>query len=412
MSTKLPARSNACWFAVVPVLAAACLAAGCGGGSHVTTPANPNSPSNPSTPSTPAAFSVSAIVPAAGATQVPLSATIQITFSAAANASTVSTTNIQLTDPKPVAGTVAYNASNNTATFTPSAALVPNSTYTVTVSGVTSANGTAMASAFVSNFATVSQSASGGGGGGSGNGGGSSSPTLQYQATLENDGNFGQISMDTTGKTTVQLTGAVANVKFTVEFCPAFNTGGNGPNCFNVGTVTSDANGSANASMMFPKPGSWSGDFQLTSSYVVAPGTTAGYSTDVEGNDPNQVYMSTLQPINTVNGGTLSTNAPQAQLTSGSVTYSNGSSPKQGSLQFVLTGAPPDTTFTVTENAGGLGGSDSYLLYNSQGQSAFTTDGKGNLTFTVLSDGAFGDTFQVSAQSTYAGYLGGFSVPN
>lgn len=342
-------------------------------------------------------------MPAAGATGVALNTTIQIVFSSAANASTVNAADIKVTDASPVTGTVSYNASSNTATFAPSAALAPNSTYTVTVSGVTSAAGTAMASAFVSNFVTVSQSSSGGGG--------SSSPTVQYQATLENDGNYGQISMDTTGNMTVQLSGAVASVKFTVEFCPAFNSGENGPHCFNVGSVSSDASGNAKTTMMFPQAGSWAGDFQLTSSYVLPSGNMAGYSTDVEGNDPNQAYMSTLEPMNTVNAGAFSTKTPQAQLTSGTVTYANGSSAQQGSLQFVLKGAPADTTFTTTENAEGLGGSESYVLYNSQGQSSFTADSEGNLMFTVLSDGSFGDVFEVSPQSAYAGFLGGFSVP-
>ncbi len=373
--------------------------AGCGSGpAHTTTPASPSGPSSPPASSS-TSFSVASITPASGVTQVALNATIQIAFSAAANASTVNTTDITVSDPKAVAGTVTYNSSNNTATFTPSAALIANSTYTVTVSGVTSSSGTAMASAFVSTFATVSQSSSGGGG--------SSSPTLQYEATLENGGttNYGQISMDTTGKMTVQLTGAVANVQFTVEFCPAYYSGDNQPNCFNVGGITSDANGNASTTMMFPQSGSWAGDFQLTSTYVVAPGTTAGYSTDIVGNDKNQSYMSTLQPINTVNGGILGSKTPQAQLTSGTVTYTNGS------LQFVLNGAPADLTFTSSENGDGLGSSDSYMLYNSQNQSGFTTDSQGNLTFTVLQDGVFGDLFEVSAQSSYDGYLGGFSVP-
>jgi len=83
------------------------LLTGCGSGSNTI----------PVSPASPASFSVTSVKPASGTTQVPTNAAIQITFSSAAEASAVNTTNIQVTDPKAVAGAVAYNASANMATL-------------------------------------------------------------------------------------------------------------------------------------------------------------------------------------------------------------------------------------------------------------------------------------------------------
>jgi hypothetical protein len=231
-------------------------------------------------------------------------------------------------------------------------------------------------------------------------------PAIQYLGTLENGtSNYGLVSVDTAGSTTVQLSGAVANVQFTVEFCPAYNAGSNQPTCLSLGTLTTDDKGDGSATTMFPQAGSWAGDFQLTSSHVVSPGTTAGYSTGVVGNDAAQVYMSALQPMTTVDQGEFnSSGSKQAPLTSGIVTYAGGS------LDFVLAGAPADTAFSSSENALGLGSSDSYMLYNSQNQANFSSDSNGNAVFSVLQDGTFGDLFEVSPSSG-DGYLGGFSVP-
>jgi hypothetical protein len=53
-----------------------------------------------------------------------------------------------------VAGTVAYNSFTQTATFTPSAALAPSTTYTASVSGAQNSSGTAMPAAFIWEFIT------------------------------------------------------------------------------------------------------------------------------------------------------------------------------------------------------------------------------------------------------------------
>ena len=362
------------------------LLTGCGAGSH-TAPAS----SSPT-----AVFSVTSITPASGTTQVLASATIQIAFSSAAAASSVSTTSIQVTDPNPVAGTVSYNATANTATFTPSAALTTSTTFTVTVTGVTSSSGTAMASSFTSTFATVASSGTG------------PSATTQYQVSLlsaNQTTSNGQISIDSNGNVTIQLTGATASTTYTVQFCPAFNggTGGNPPPCFNVGTVASGAAGSGTSTFLFPQSGSWAGDFELNT------GGNADYQTFV-GNTSNaalidsEVYMSTLQPQSTVNG-TGVTGAPsgtpesQATLTSGTITYS------MGSVQFALTGASPNMTYSTNE-------SESQVIYSSgtYALGQFTTDASGNASSTESLGGNYGDIFEANPQNG-TGFIGGFSVP-
>ena len=127
------------------------LLAACGGSSHP-------------------AISVASTVPATGATGVSTTAAIQITFSSAANPNTINSTNIQVTDAaqNPVPGTVTYNSTTNTATFTPTAALAANTTYTLSVTAVAASSGNAMSTPYTATFTTAA----------------SSTPTAQYQTPL------------------------------------------------------------------------------------------------------------------------------------------------------------------------------------------------------------------------------------
>jgi methionine-rich copper-binding protein CopC len=97
--------------------------------------------------------------PTINASNVSLTSTVTATFNEAILPSTLTFT---VVDPanNPVAGTVQYNASTNTATFTPAAALQPESNYTVTVSGATDALGDVMAAPLVWSFSTASASPS------------------------------------------------------------------------------------------------------------------------------------------------------------------------------------------------------------------------------------------------------------
>jgi hypothetical protein len=355
-------------------------AAGCGSSHSVT--------KNPTTPGG-GSVSVNSVQPAAGATGVATNAPIQIVFSAAVDSATVDAADIKVTNSasSAVAGTVAYNSTTDTATFTPSAPLATSTQYTVTVTGVTSSGGGAMSSSFTSSFTTAGP---------------------QYEATFFQSGTTntgsGQISMDSAGNMTVELTDATASTTYTLQFCPTEYGGDPTPIvCVSEGTVTTNASGSANAMILFQQPGSWAGDFQLNI------GTNSEYMTNMlPPNDASsQVYMSTLQPVTVVNAkGLASGTTGQDPLTSGTVTYTNGL------LEFVLTGTSPDTAISATESGTYLGSSSSYALSSSQDQGSFTTDSKGDVTFTVMQDNDAGDLFVAVPQNNGAGFVGGFSVPN
>lgn len=339
-------------------------------------------------PGPPAAFSVSAITPAPGASNVPANATIQITFSSSAAPATVNTTNIQLSDPNPVAGTVTYNQSTNTAIFTPSADLAPNTSYSVTVTGVTSATGAVMTGSFISKFASIPAA-------------------QQYQASLfssDQSSINGQVSIDTIGNVTVQLTGGAAKTTFTVEFCPAYNAAGSAkePACINTGSLSTDASGDGSSTALFPQPGSWAGDFEIYSGNTAYATSLLEYTTPATS---TQTYMSTLQPEDTVNGTGITRWPTQSPLTSGTVTYANGS------VTFTVTGASPGTLYETAESQSvAMESSGSYSM------SDFTTDsnGDGSSTEPMVDGAGYGDLFEIDPayEGSYsAGYVGGFSVP-
>jgi methionine-rich copper-binding protein CopC len=96
---------------------------------------------------------VTVTAPASGATNVTWGSTVSATFNEAVNSSSIQFT---LTGPnsQAVTGTTSYNSSTNTATFTPSAALAPSTTYTATVSGATTSSGIAMTGPYSWSFTT------------------------------------------------------------------------------------------------------------------------------------------------------------------------------------------------------------------------------------------------------------------
>lgn len=73
--------------------------------------------------------------PANGATNVVITKTVSATFSEAMNAASINSTTFTLTGPgtTPVAGTVSYVSSTNTALFDPTADLASSTTYTATI---------------------------------------------------------------------------------------------------------------------------------------------------------------------------------------------------------------------------------------------------------------------------------------
>jgi cytoskeletal protein CcmA (bactofilin family) len=99
---------------------------------------------------------MASVTPAAATTAVALTSTPSIVFNEAMNQATINTTNFTLTGPgaTPVSGAVTY--SGTTATFTPSANLLANVTYTATITtGVKDLAGNALAADYVWTFTTV-----------------------------------------------------------------------------------------------------------------------------------------------------------------------------------------------------------------------------------------------------------------
>ncbi|MBI4212140.1 MAG: Ig-like domain-containing protein [Deltaproteobacteria bacterium] len=94
--------------------------------------------------------------PLNGATGVATNQKMRVTFSEVIDPATVTITSFSLTGPSGlVSGSVAYDAVNRAATFTPTSALAPNSAYTGTVAvGIRDVAGNALASAVNWDFTT------------------------------------------------------------------------------------------------------------------------------------------------------------------------------------------------------------------------------------------------------------------
>jgi glucuronoarabinoxylan endo-1,4-beta-xylanase len=111
--------------------------------------------------STPPVPTVAANTPANLATNVSVSFAPSVTFSVAMNAGTInsSTFTLSVTGGSSVTGVVSYNSNTSVATFTPSATLANNTSYTATITtSATSAAGAPFASPFVFTFTTVASS--------------------------------------------------------------------------------------------------------------------------------------------------------------------------------------------------------------------------------------------------------------
>jgi len=255
----------------------------------------------------------------------------------------------------------------------------------VKVSNVTDAAGVAMAAPFTWSFSTAC------------NGGGGA--TTQYMAPLFSGTPptiSGQVTLDTVGNTTIKLNGAKNNSTYTVQFCLAVDIAGanTDPGCFKVTTLSTDSSGNANSTVLFPKPGNWAGDFDLTDS----SGNIA-YMTYLSDTNTNQTYMGRLLPETMTNGGVVTSRTSQAPLTSGTVSFANGS------LKVTVTGASPNTTYSVIESGTRfINSSGTYFL------DSFTTDAAGNGTLSTALDGIGGDMFTI-LPPTDAGYIGGFTIP-
>jgi O-glycosyl hydrolase len=106
----------------------------------------------------PPAASVLTVTPTSGSTGVAISGTtVTATFGAAMTATTINPSTFTLTGPSGVvAGTVTYNSTTFTATFTPSASFAYGATYTATIgTGVTDSLGGPLSAPYTWSFTTV-----------------------------------------------------------------------------------------------------------------------------------------------------------------------------------------------------------------------------------------------------------------
>ncbi len=104
--------------------------------------------------------SVTSTVPQNNATNVDVNTNISATFSKDMDSSTITTSTFTVKDASnnPVSGTVSYNSTTKTATFTPSSPLAYDTSYTATISGtVKDTDGNAMGSDYSWSFATETQ---------------------------------------------------------------------------------------------------------------------------------------------------------------------------------------------------------------------------------------------------------------
>jgi O-glycosyl hydrolase len=141
---KLVMRFLSAWC----VVAATLVIAGCGGGGGGTCTSNCAT----------SVLSVAGVTPANGATGVAITSTVTATFDMAITASTLTTSTFTLTPQggSAITGTVSYSGINDTATFSPSASLANNTTYTATITtGVQSTAGTALPSTYTWSFTTA-----------------------------------------------------------------------------------------------------------------------------------------------------------------------------------------------------------------------------------------------------------------
>jgi len=230
---------------------------------------------------------------------------------------------------------------------------------------------------------------------------GTGSPASQYSDPLiDQSGSLtvgGQVTVDTSGNTTVKVTGQQAAKTYTLQFCPAFLGSNTPPACFNITTFSTDSSGNGSSKVMFPKSGDWAGEFSVKNS-----GGTAVVASGLFPNVSNESYLSTLLPESKTNGGAVTTSKTQDPLGNGSVSYSNGT------LLFNVNGATPSTNYQINETEGpALYSSNTYAI------GSFTTNGSGTGSASVdlaTASSNDGDMFNIEGGSG-AGFIGGFSIP-
>ena len=197
---------------------------------------------------------------------------------------------------------------------------------------------------------------------GGGSSGGSASAPYFFAALLStaDSSNHGQISLNTSGGGSVQLTSVAAGTSFAIQFCQ-FPNGTS--NCFSVGSVSTDASGNAQSAFTFSRSGTWAGIFLLQPN-----GGGTGYDSNFPEPSSGTQYQNPLQRASTITGGTPSFWGPD-----GSDPLSSGFVSINGTIAHItLNGALANASYTV--NFCGNGGGSSCFA----DLGTVTTDANGN----------------------------------
>jgi hypothetical protein len=207
----------------------------------------------------------------------------------------------------------------------------------------------------------------------------------------------------------VDLTGAMPNMTYSVEFC-SFATGTGG--CFAVGSLETDNNGNAEVQLQFPQHGVFAGVFVLTrnnqSQFVsgfAAPASGNGQVEDDQEQGNEEAFEADLQRVGMVNAGLGPGFGPTGNdpLLSGRVevkgkSEGGGENEGQGPVEVTVAGAVANATYMVEFCRFGVGPSGCFSL------GSFATDMQGNaqaeLAFSLPGtfDGIFVITRNVSGQ--------------
>jgi hypothetical protein len=139
-------KGRCLWLVILSIFLIVALAA-CGGGGGSAAPPVITEPT------------VTTVSPAAGATEVTLNSQVQATFSTNMDPSTLNTNTFTIVSPLGVKiiGTVSYDDTTKTATFSPSSSFASLTTYTATVVGVKDKAGNTMNTPYSWSFTTITE---------------------------------------------------------------------------------------------------------------------------------------------------------------------------------------------------------------------------------------------------------------
>jgi Ice-binding-like/Bacterial Ig-like domain len=273
-----------------------------------------------------AAPTVVSVAPASGATSVCPNTIVTATFNVPMNPATINGTTFTLTGPggAAVAGIITYDASSDTAIFTPSTALALSTLYTGTITtGATDAYGIALASNFVWSFTTnssacapptvISVTPP--------NGTAGVCPNSVVTATFSEAMNPATITAATftlTGPGTTAVAGVVTYTASTATFTPSSALALNTLYTATITTGAQDASGNALASNFV-----WS---FTTSSSACAPPTVISVAPPnaATGICPNTLVSATFSEAmnaSTINTTTFTLTGPGNTSVGGTVSY-------------------------------------------------------------------------------------------